>query len=214
MKFRDDTGLRRGFTLFEVVVAIAVTSVVSTLAVLAFNELTAYWRYIEGRAELDAIADAAFEDIGRDVHNVISARISGATIRGTSNEYRNQALHLDRTFANDQVTLPILTQTAQGWNVPQAVMYRVDRTGSTHRLMRTAGGVLADEPEGGALAVVSRANVLRFRVEYGAPDGGWAPNWANRPRHPRALRVSMTLADVNRPDIQVVRTAVYSIEAN
>ena len=120
----------------------------------------------------------------------------------------------DRVLADDQVTIPVQT-SGTGLLAGSQVRYRVIRgTDGTHKLARTVGPLHSDVPPmAGQTFLIQSADVIRFRVEY-AEDGveGWVGEWY-KPTLPRAVRISMTLADRNpfRTDRQVSLKAVFPI---
>lgn len=206
---------RKGFTLVELLVVMAVMGVVSGLGATAFSQMTSLWRDVRVRAELDSIADDAFEAIGKDIAQMISADVSGVAIRGVTATHRDVGRYSDRQLANDSVAIPISELTADGKRLPRMVRYEVSRENDRDLLMRTVGKLGEENPDGGPLEVINRANVARFRVEYASAAGHWRwlANWTRPGVNPRAVRVSMTLVDPVDTRRQIVRKAVFSVNA-
>ena len=97
----------RGFTLFELLVVLAVMSVVSTIGVTAYSRVTGVWRISAMRMELGSTADNIFDTIRRDLENVASSRRTGQVIQGID------VLSEDAMFGrvpldNDRIVLPIV----------------------------------------------------------------------------------------------------------
>ena len=93
------------------------------------------------------------------------------------------------------------------------VMYRIDRESGRDSLMRTVGDLLEDIPIGGASEEAK--GVTRMRIEYAGDDPGapWLPDWSV-PTLPRAVRVSLTIRDIDFAHEQVSRKSVFFINTS
>lgn len=204
---------RTGFTLVEVVTVLAVIGVVSTLGTAIFFKMTSGWAQVRGRSELDARIEHAFEQIQRDVNEVISQELSGEPLRGILVDEKSE-LFFDRVLSRDRVVLPVRAAAKRDdIDVAGLVMYRIDTSQEPAQLVRTTGEFGAAEPSGNP--AVMAAGVLRFTIEYAPADGSgeWVRGW-DRAQLPAALRVSMTLLDPDQPGEQVARKAVFPIHAH
>ncbi len=208
-----------GFSLVELLVVMAILSVVTALGTRAFFGVTDAWSKTKILKDLDSAADQAFEMMAQDFADTLSSDLSGIPmigVRGDSESREHR--YFDRMFADDSVILPIQsTGIGEGNLNGGRLMYRVrrERGGERleHTLVRTVGPLTTGSPPvGGLLPVISpdRADVLRLRIEYADAEGQWQPSWRH-PELPRAVRVSMTLAHPDQYDRQVARKAVFPI---
>lgn len=198
-----------GFSLIELIVVMAILAVVTTLGVTTFSSMTGAWHDAKTLAELDTMAGDAFRSMQRDFADVISASLCGSAVRGIRRDIQDA---LRPSLADDRVVIPIQTAgMGRSALTGGAVMYQVVRSGGRQRLVRTVGGVSEEAPSGSPQEIVERAEVIRLRFEYaGEADSQWLPDW-HRPTSPRAVRVSLTLADLYRPDLQIARKTVFPI---
>lgn len=205
-----------GFTLIELIMVISVLSVVSTLCVTAFIGLTRYWDDTHAMTELSGQADDAIASIRDDLNRALSLDVSGVPLQGVPNDYRDSSRFFDWEMADDRIVIPALVRDMAGSETPRSVMYRIDREGSRDKLVRTVGDLGTETPSSGRFEVIPRADVIRFRLEYASDDGGWRwqPRWGRARSLPRAVRVSLALADPNRPDRQIARKAVLPIRVH
>lgn len=205
-------GTGSGFTLLELLVVISILGVVSGIGMQAFFGMTSAWSDLKSRSDLDGIAYSAFQRMHADFADVISAELSGVSIRGIAAEREYDALLAP--YKDDQIILPIQTSAVGRRNlIGGSVRYRVARDDAegTHRLVREVGLLTADLPIGAQTAIIDTANVLSLRFEFlGRESGEWQLDW-NSPELPAAVRVSLTLADLNRIDLQVSRKTVFPI---
>ncbi len=206
---------RRGFTLLELLVVMALMGIVTSLGTTMFFRMTSYWNDLKNLTELDAMAGDAFSSMHQDFADTLSARLSGVALQGISREAENDPNYVDRDLEDDEIVLPIQTSgVGQRSLTGGRVRYLVERdpSASTYTLVRFAGG-LSDggPPVGGRIPVIERANVIRLRFEY-QPAGSseWRPDWRDTTL-PGAVRVSMTLSMPERSHLQVSRKAVFPI---
>lgn len=202
---------RSGFTLFELLVVLAVMSVVSTIGVTAYSRVTGVWRVSALRMELGTNADYIFETMRRDVENVAASIRTGQAVQGIdvlSEEWNYHRVPLD----NDRFVLPLIQTGINGITERLAVKYHIQRDGAEHLLVRTVGPMDGSEPNGSSLIVSDgdRLDVLSMDVEY-LHEGGWESRWTG-PHNPEAIRVSLTLAGKGQREIeQIIRSAVFPI---
>lgn len=211
--------IRSGFSLVELLVVMAILSVVTALGSQAFFRVTDAWTKTKILQDLDSAADQAFEIMAHDFADVLSSELSGIPMIGVRGDWESRERRFfDRMFADDSIILPIQSSgIGEGNLTGGTLMYAVRRKRGEdrmeHSLVRTVGPLTtASPPEGGLLPVISpdRADVLRLRIEYADPQGEWQPSWRD-PTLPRAVRVSMTLAHPDQYDRQVSRKAVFPI---
>ena len=208
---------RRGFTLVEMITVLAVLTVVSTLGTMAYLQIDGRWRTVHKRAELHAAADAIFVQMRGDFANLLAPRRTGLSLSGETDTYRDQDLggYWQVAFDDDRLVLPVeLFNAAEGVAERRRVAYRVDRTASPPVLVRAERPLDAAEPAVSVtpLPAGHAPGVLAMAVEY-FKDGEWRRTW-DRAGAPDAVRVSLTLRDINRPNEQIARRAVFAVQVD
>lgn len=199
---------RAGFTLLELLVVLGILSVVTTIGMGAFVSVTGNWRTTEIRAALNARADNIFRGMRRDLDRLVSSRVSGAPVLGSSGSAQQDSLFWHVPLANDRLVLPVFdTDPATGRSQAIRVSYGVERTGAVPMLVRTMGGLGETTPDGAR--ETAGMGVLGFRVAY-LRGGQWQSEW-QFPGHPEAIRVSLVLIDADRPYEQVARECVFPV---
>jgi prepilin-type N-terminal cleavage/methylation domain-containing protein len=205
------THMKRGFTLVELLVVIAVLAVVSSIGVQMFSVIGDRQRTQQIRLDLAGKTDQALEIIRRDVARVISARLGGVAIAGESR------MDESRRFGNviledDRITLPV--QDAIGGKAPDRYLstFVIDRSGAAPRLVKhfaPLGGKPTDTP---SFDLVKDLHVQSLRIEY-FDGAAWQRAWSAA-THPRAVRVSLVAVDSNRPYEQLARTLVIPVQVD
>ena len=204
---------RGGFTLLEVLVVIAILSIVSGLGTSAFVSVTSAWNERKSITELDAQAQQAFESIRRDLSDTLSYELSGIAIRGTSHDAVDTGTVPAAHNADDNIAIPVQGASAGRTRQRAALVgYRMDRGAANGSLVRTIGDLEAKFPTAGKLEIIPGVRTIAFRIEYLSNDPGplWVGDWQG-PGHPGALRISLTLEDPDRPDFQISRKAVLRV---
>lgn len=204
----------RGFTLLEILVSIAIFSVVTAIGTSTFVSVTSAWNEQKALAELDAQAQTALESIRQDIAATLSIDVAGIRMRGAHHEVTDGRTYPPATHADDEIWLPIQAIDPNSpLAVPALVGYRVERTGADGALVRTTGPLAGEFPTTNRLELLPRARLLGFKIEYLIPGSGpiWVETW-NEDRLPSAVRVSMALQSTNRPNqFQISRQAVIPV---
>lgn len=198
----------KGFTLFELMVVLAVMSVVSTIGVTAYSRVTGVWRISAMRMELGATADTIFSTIRRDMENVVSSRRTGQAIQGID-VLSEDAMYGRVPLDNDRMVLPIVQTGAQGTSERLAVRYHIAREGGApDQLTRTLGPMDGSEPNGASQVIAD--NVLALDIEY-LSGGVWQPAWSGAGQ-PEAVKVNLTVSgNAQWRGEQVTRSAVFPV---
>lgn len=196
-----------GFTIVELLVVIVVMGVVTTMGVVALGKMMGYWGQTRSRAELDARAEYALDQMGKDFASVASAKLSGVSLQGksgTAQEKRFWGFSLE----DDRVVIPVWTPDGAS-----KVQYRVVREeGNEPVLVRTTGPLLGEDVSGGPTAIAH--GVYQFCVEYSPPAGAGSPEWTrdwSAAELPGAVRVCLVVVDESSADVQVSRQAQFPI---
>ncbi len=206
---------RRGFTLLEIVVVTGLMGLAVTLGFSVINRVLTTWRGISTVAELDATADRIFEKVGADLSNVVSPRLSGTgliavngVMPGTSGGAGPRE--------SDRIVLPVRARIGPDESDSAVrVMYKMERRNGRCPLVNTIGDFLTDIPIGGRVELAPDVDCLVFRVDFADESGDWVPRddeggWFKQTL-PRAVRVSMVLADADFPYRQVSRTRIFPL---
>ncbi len=200
-----------GFSLLELMVVIALMSVVTTIGLGVFIRVSDLWGETVKRTDLHTDASRIFERMRDDFDHVVSARLSGVPLTGeerldAKNRYKLVQLESDR------IVLPV--EQAAGPDTPQVqrvgVQYQIDRSGPAPVLVRTVGELGASPPAGARMEIAEGVLSLRFEYHDGAE---WRAEW-HEALLPEAVRVSMVLQDSERAWEQIARKAVYTIRVD
>lgn len=194
---------RRGFTLFELMVSLAILSVVSTLAVSAFISATGYWNGLQAAVQLDKDATAALDSLRDDFGQMLPSRLSNAALRGSTGNATDDSHSWRSTFEDDRLEMTVdQYNTASKQRETATVAYFIDRHKDVPRLVRAVRG-------GAAAETVVAPNVAGLRFAWF--DGKqWLDAW-EQVGLPRAVRVSLSLIDPARPGRNLARTAVFNV---
>ncbi len=202
---------QRGFSLVELIIAIGILGVVSTIGAVMFIRMSDLWGGMLHRVDLDITADNAFDTIGRDVRGLLPLGLADKPFTGIRGDSESEG---GPSFACDQFSFPVRMWVRQPSEPPLETVglatYALDR--ESHSLIRTLTPVSASDSEGQRTLIA--AGVSSFRVEYdpGPGGAGWLPEWKES-RLPRAIRVSIVLMNPDPPNEQIARKAVFPVEA-
>ena len=188
----------RGFTLLELLVALAVFAIMATAAYSGLRNVLFTRAAVETQSRRLATVQLAVYRLEQDIEQTVP--------RGIRDEYGEpQAALLGGALADDRLTL-----TRAGWDNPlgqpratlQRVVYRL-RDGRLWRLhwpVLDRGGLI--EPRETLLLDRVREFKVRFLVDQDDWRDGWPPlptsNDPDKPdpdRLPRAVEISLTLED-------------------
>lgn len=205
-------GRPNGFTLLELMVTVAILGVVTGLGATAFSNITTAWGNARAETELDRRVDEAFNAFQEDISDTLSARLSGEPILGIHREI-NSEKYFDRVLSDDMIVLPIQhSATDTRMRTGSKVAWRVQRNQEQSTLVRAIGALDQPIPAGGMTDELGEADVIRLSFEFEAADapGKWVREW-NRNEHPAAVKMTIVVADRNRPWVQIGREAVFPI---
>ncbi|MEX2016755.1 MAG: type II secretion system protein [Candidatus Hydrogenedentales bacterium] len=195
-----------GFSLFELLVVIALFSVLTGLGSTVFFRMTDLSQRLKTQQELGRRADDFFDQLQQDLDDLLPASLAGQTVQSVTREAEDPQRYFDRSLADD--TLRLLLAPAGPDNAPLSprhVTYRVDRT--HHQLVRNVGEEIIDT----LTDVTDDFETVRLRFEFAGQDNGsWRTGWSSQ-EPPRAIRTSLTVASKNQPDIQVSRKMIFAV---
>ncbi|MFO7976062.1 MAG: type II secretion system protein [Candidatus Hydrogenedentota bacterium] len=205
-----DVRRNRGFTLVELILVIAILGVLTTMGVVTFGRINNLWAQARSRTELDARAEYALEQIGQDVAGFVSPGLTGAPLQGKNN-VSSDAAFPGAELASDRLIIPVRGSTPAGGEVLAGVEYAVQAEGGERILRRARMGLYGETTEAKPVTVV--AGVVHFNVQYAGEKEEWRDAW-DSVQPPSAVRVSLVLAEPERPERQVVREATFPVRVN
>ncbi len=197
MKVARMTTLSRGFTLLEVLIAVAIFVIVGAMAMGGYNELAAQTRTLEANNARSRQVQAAVQRMVRDF-----ATLEPRPVREPLGEAYRPALRSD---ARSEVLAEL---THSGWSNPagtprstlQRVSYRIDDEGRLRReywyvLDRT----LSVEPVSAVILDKVERVALRFMDNNGRWHEQWPPLGYSAPDaqriRPIAVEITLELED-------------------
>ena len=191
------------FTLIELVVAIALASILILVTAMIFKQASSAFSQSDARSEVYQNVRAAFDTIKRD--------ISGATLNTRYELF--QAFNdvsaasystIGAKEGSDIITL--LSSTPNLEDKPVAlityylktdnVLYKLENTGTS-----TLNSAISSLPDTGTTYKELGFNVSTLQFRYQDTDGGWVDTWetgTSTPYQylPNAVEVEMTVSDI------------------
>ena len=195
-----------GFTLFELLVVIALFSLLTGLGTTVFFRMTSLSQRLKIQQELGRSADGFFEQVQEDLNDLLPASLVGPTVQSVTRDAEDIQRFFDTKLADDTLRLLVATTGPEGEPLPpRQVTYRVDR--DSYTLVR----VVVDEASTTASNVISDNDTVRLRFEFaGEENGQWRTGWTSQ-EPPRAIRASVVVAHESQPDIQVARKMTFAV---
>jgi general secretion pathway protein J len=192
------TDHNRGFTLLELLVAVAIFAIIAALAYGSLNALTAQ------RDQSDRVLDRLAElqrgigILSRDFQQIRGRPVSGPY----GGEPLPALLALDGEFAVQLTRGGVRNPLQRPRSTLERVAYRVEEDG----LVRYRWPVLDQAQDSKPLRTVLLRDVERLELRFLAEDGQWVQDWpppdtgAGLPLYdiPRAVEVGLDLADWGR----------------
>jgi general secretion pathway protein J len=195
---------RRGFTLLEVMIAVAVLAMIGGLTWKSFDGAYGLKQRVELAQDRDQTVRGALDRISREV-----------SMTFLSEHYDRKRFRERPTFfrlkdGRREATLTVTSFAHQRLHVDakesdQAVFeYRIDREESGKRsLFRRVKPLIDEEPDRGGAKAVLAEDVLRFSVQAWDPkDREWRDEWdSNSPQRtggallPTRVRIAITVQD-------------------
>ena len=196
--------MRRGFTLIEVMIAVAVLAMIGAVTWKSFDAANDLKQRVERAEERDQAGRAALSRIAREVSmTFLSEHYDHKRFRQRPTFFklrdgRGDAQLMVTSFAHERLH----TDAKES---DQAVFaYRLDRDEQgALSLFRRVKPLIDEEPDRGGERALLADDVIRFSVEAWDPkDREWRPEWdANSPQRsggallPPRVRLSLTMKD-------------------
>lgn len=198
----------RGFTLLELIVALTVLSVVSTIGITGFFRITEHWNDTVLTMRLNNEATGAFESFAADFQTVLSEQVAGNEIRGLQADMEDNVRFWRMSFEDDRIIMPVERHhPITGDRERLMIDYAIERNGGSGRLVR---GVTDFAASGDGVRTVVANDIAGMRIQYF--DGrDWRSQW-DASSMPKLVRVSLSVMDNARPDRHISRVAVFRIQ--
>lgn len=198
----------RGFSLVELIVAVGLLGVVSTIAVTMFVRMSDLWNGMEANVEMNDRADYAFARMQEDIAELIPPAAAQQPLTVASGAHKDDQYFWGIDLADDTLALPTrVVQEDKGLRRIARVEYRIDR--STWTLVRATAA--PGEEAGLELRPTTAAEgVVQFSVACLDGEGNWRDSWSELDP-PLAIRVTLVLMDPAQPWQQIARTAVWPV---
>lgn len=200
-----------GFTLFELLLALTIVSVMSTIGATGFFKLTTYWNDLLLTQRSNHIATEVFAAMAADFENTLSAEVTDISLHGQRSDFEDNRRFWRLDFEDDQISLPVEAYNpALGAWERRLVRFRIDRTDGEPRLLRYARPL--DAGPSAEKQTASFAGVTGMRIHYF--DGEtWRNEWQEK-FMPDAVRVSLAIMEDRRVDKHLARMATFRIYVN
>jgi general secretion pathway protein J len=195
---------RKGFTLLEVMIAVAVLAMIGAITYKAFDGAYDLKRRIESAEDRDQTLRGALQRIGREVSmTFLSEHYDRKRFRERPTFFklkdgRGEADLMITSFAHERLHLDAKESD-------QAVFhYKLERDqAGTSSLFRRVKPVLDEEPDRGGEKAVLAEDIVRFSVQAWDPkDREWRDEWdSNSPSRngqvliPPRVKISLTIKD-------------------
>jgi general secretion pathway protein J len=175
----------RGFTLLELLIAIAIFAIVAVLAYGGLNSVLNQRHIIEDRLNRIAMLQKAYMRMRGDFQQVRN--------RSVRDPYGDQQPALYVTPSAP----PVLEFTRGGWRnptfLPRSTQERVSYRVAEGKLLRDSWRVLDRVQGSEPIELVVLEGVDEIAWRFFGPDGSWEPNW------PPLTQVGQSSADVSPP---------------
>ncbi|MGI6138044.1 MAG: type II secretion system protein GspJ [Candidatus Hydrogenedentales bacterium] len=203
--------INRAFTLFELLLAVSLLSLVSTIGATAFFKLTRYWGDVLVTQRLNHQASLVFEVMTSDFENMVSSKISGAALKGQHLFYEDTENFWRLRFEDDRIAFPVAyNNPATQRSETYLVRYAIEREQGEATLVRYTR-LLSAAPDEETAADLFPA-VTGIHIEYS--DGTeWRDSWEEA-SSPLMLQVSLSLMEGARVDKHLSRISTFPIYVN
>jgi prepilin-type N-terminal cleavage/methylation domain-containing protein len=201
----------RGFTLVEILVVIGVFGVILGLGTRFLFLAQEHQRDRDVRDRLDRAAGNILETMRADFAAVPSSVLAQSTLRGQDATVAAPEPFPGVEFSDDRLILPVQSHLQTGQT--GLVAYYIHREADRSVLMRQSGKLGETEPSGPQEVVDRLAEAQQFEAAFLNSNGQWLEQWPpeGEASNPRAVRITLGLADPADPGAQVSREAVFRI---
>ena len=202
---------RGGFTLFELLLALTIVSVISTIGATGFFRLTAYWNDLLLTNRANQCATDIFALMASDFENTLSSEVTDISLQGSTADFQENRRFWRFDFEDDRISLPVEAYNPSlGIWERRLVRYEIDRTEAEPRLLRYARPL--DAGPASEKQTVAYPGVSGIRIHYF--DGTtWRNQWQEG-FMPEAVRISLSVMENMRADKHLSRMATFRVHVN
>lgn len=200
-----------GFTLFELLLAVTLLSILSTLGATGFFKLSSYWGDILLTQRLNQRATSIFAVMALDFENLLSSEVTGAGLRGQRGNYEDNRRFWRLIFEDDQFSLPVEYYTANEKSRDRyLVRYEIERKEGDLKLIRYARPLLSGPDAETATDIFLGVTGMRIKYFDGAV---WLDHW-EQDGMPKAVQVSLSIMEAMRDDKHLSRIRTFRTYVN
>jgi general secretion pathway protein J len=188
-----------GFSLLELLVALAIFAVLATMAYAALNSVLTARKQVEAKSARLSALQTALMIMERDVEQAVP--------RGIRDEFGDGQPALQ----GGGVGTTMLSLTRDGWSNPLGLarshLQRVAYQFNDKQLIRQSWGILDRAPNTESYSEVLLDNVTAVELRFLGQDGQWSPYWPPQTDAaqstvvvppPRAVEINLDVADWGR----------------
>lgn len=203
--------ISKGFTLFELLLAVTLLSVLSTISATGFFKLSNYWNDILLTQRLNHTATLAFSAMASDFENLLSSEVTGRGLRGQSADYEDNQRFWRLQFEDDRIALPVETfnKANNSWE-RHLIRYAIERKNGEFKLVRYARPWLSGPDSEVATDMFS--DVTSMRIAY-FDDNKWYDHW-EKESMPEIVQISIAIMEDLRDDKHLSRVATFQVQVN
>lgn len=203
--------VRNGFTLFELLLALTIVSVISTIGATGFFKLTDYWNDLLLTNRENQIATDIFAVMASDFENTLSSEVTNISLQGSTADFQDNRRFWRLDFEDDRISLPVEAYNPSlGIWERRLVRYEIDRNDGEPQLIRYARPLDAGPSVEKQTALFPGVSGIRIHYFDGET---WRNQW-QEDSMPKAVRISLAVMENLRADKHLSRMATFRIFVN
>lgn len=193
----------KGFSLLELIIAMGIMGVVTTVGMAMLFRLYSAWQADEAGAALELKAVQVFAQLRSDLEAVAPGGLSGvaAPVVAEIGHVPRQEDSMRGLLASDRIELCAMAGSPPSL---RRIVYSVDR--DQDELVRSEAAWASSSGEGAVIL----EGVVHFRLSYAGPEGNWEEAWPHS-YPPRLVRLTLVVRHPEKPSEKISRVAVFPI---
>lgn len=200
-----------GFTLFELLLAVTLLSVLTTLSATGFFKLSSYWGDILLTQRLNHRATSIFSVMALDFENLLSSEVTGTGLRGQRGNYEDNRRFWRLIFEDDRFSLPVEYSTGNEESRDRyLVRYEIERKEGDLKLIRHARPLLSGPDAETATDIFPGVTGMRIKYFDGV---AWLDHW-EQDGMPKAVQISISIMEAMRDDKHLSRVRTFRTYVN